>query len=78
MALCPECESEVDLDPLDVEIGDELSCAECSTLLRVANDHPVEFEAVDDLDEDDVDEEDDEDDDEEDEDADEAWDEKED
>ncbi len=47
MAVCPECESAVDIDDADVEIGDEMSCAECGTLLRVAQDTPVELEAVD-------------------------------
>ncbi len=83
MAVCPECESAVDIDDLDVEIGDEMSCAECGTLLRVAHDTPVELEAVDEKDEeedDDDDEDDDKDEDEEseDEDTDEAGDDKED
>ena len=68
MAVCPECESAVDVDDMDVEIGDELSCAECGTLLRVANDSPVELESVDEEDdEDDLADEEDEDEDEDDE-----------
>jgi alpha-aminoadipate/glutamate carrier protein LysW len=56
-AICPECDSPIDVDQYDVDIGDELTCSECGTLLRVSNDSPVEFEAADDDDEDDVDDE---------------------
>jgi alpha-aminoadipate/glutamate carrier protein LysW len=63
-AICPECDSDIDIDESDVDIGDELTCSECGSLLRITNDSPVEFEVADD---DDLDEE-DEDDDEEDED----------
>ena len=74
MAVCPECESAVDVDDMDVEIGDELSCAECGTLLRVANDSPVELESIDEEDDEDdlADEEDGDEDDEGDEDG--VWD----
>jgi alpha-aminoadipate/glutamate carrier protein LysW len=51
-AICPECDSPIDVDEFDVDIGDELTCSECGTLLRVANDAPLEFEAADDEDED--------------------------
>jgi alpha-aminoadipate carrier protein LysW len=60
-AICPECDSAVDLDELDVEIGDELTCSECGSLLRVSNDSPVELEPADDLDDDDEEEEEDDD-----------------
>lgn len=55
-AFCPECDAELDIDEADVEIGDELSCAECGALLRVASDDPLELDFAD---EDDEDEEDD-------------------
>ena len=68
-AICPECDSAIDIDELDVDIGDELTCSECGSLLRVANDTPLELEVADDDDlDDDEDEDDDEDDDVEDED----------
>lgn len=59
-AICPECDSDIELDELDVDIGDELTCSECGSLLRVVNDAPVELEAADD---DDLDDEDDDEDD---------------
>jgi alpha-aminoadipate carrier protein LysW len=54
-AMCPECDSPIDVDEYDVDIGDELTCSECGSLLRVSSDSPVELEAADDDDfEDDV------------------------
>jgi alpha-aminoadipate/glutamate carrier protein LysW len=67
-AICPECDSAIDVDELDVDIGDELTCSECGSLLRVANDSPVELEVADDDDLDDDDDEDEDEDDVEDED----------
>lgn len=64
-AICPECDSPIDVDEYDVDIGDELTCSECGTLLRVSNDSPLEFEAADDDDLDDDDDDDDGDDDDE-------------
>lgn len=58
-ANCPECDSTIDVDEMDVEVGDELSCSECGALLRVFSDSPLELElADDDTDEDDDEEED--------------------
>jgi alpha-aminoadipate carrier protein LysW len=66
-AICPECDSPIDVDEYDVDIGDELTCTECGSLLRVSNDSPLEFESAD---EDDLDDDDDDDDDEEEDDRD--------
>ena len=52
--ICPECDSPIDVDEFDVDIGDELTCTECGSFLRVASDSPLEFELAD---EDDLDEE---------------------
>lgn len=56
-AICPECDSPIDVDEFDVDIGDELTCSECGSLLRVASDAPLEFELADE--DDDLDEEED-------------------
>ena len=71
-AMCPECDSDIDIDETEVDIGDELTCSECGSLLRIANDSPIELEAADedDLDDDDEDDEDDDDEDADDEDED--------
>ena len=76
-AICPECDSDIDIDEADVDIGDELTCSECGSLLRIVNDSPVEFEVADedDLDDDDDDEEDEDEDDDDVEDDDEELDE---
>jgi alpha-aminoadipate carrier protein LysW len=58
-ANCPECDSEIDVDEMDVEVGDEMSCADCGALIRVASDSPLELELADDDDDDDDDDEDD-------------------
>ncbi len=52
-ATCPECDSPIDVDEFDVDIGDELTCSECGSLLRVSSDSPVELESADDDDFDD-------------------------
>lgn len=65
-ANCPECDSLIDIDELDVEIDDELSCSECGALIRVASDSPLELELADDEDEDDLDDDEDDEDDEDD------------
>ena len=59
-AICPECDSDIDIDEADVDIGDELTCSECGSLLRIVNDSPIEFEVADedDLDDDEDDDED--------------------
>ena len=57
-AYCPECDAEIDIDSADAEIGDELSCSECGSLLRVSNDAPLELEFADDDDLDDDDDDD--------------------
>jgi len=49
-AICPECDSPIDVDEYDVDIGDELTCSECGSLLRVSSDSPLEFELADDED----------------------------
>ena len=72
-AICPECDSPIDVDEYDVDVGDELTCTECGSLLRVSSDSPLEFEIADedeDLDDEDEEEDDDEGDEAEDEDAD--------
>jgi lysine biosynthesis protein LysW len=77
-AYCPECDAEIDIDSADAEIGDELSCSECGSLLRVSNDSPLELEFADDDDLDNVDDDDDEEEKEEDDDFDDDEDDKDD
>jgi alpha-aminoadipate carrier protein LysW len=46
-AICPECDSPIDVDEYDVDVGDELTCSECGSFLRVSSDSPLEFEIAD-------------------------------
>ena len=62
-ANCPECDSLIDIDEIDVEIGDELSCSECGALIRVFSDSPLELELADEENEDEDDDDDTDDDD---------------
>ena len=73
MATFPECDAEVEVDETDVDLGDEVNCAECGQTLVVSNTEPLEldFAPEDDEDEDEDDEDDDVDEDELDEDDDE-------
>ena len=76
-ANCPECDSQIDIDEMDVDVGDELSCSECGALIRVASESPLELELADDDDDedddDDYEDEDEEADDEESDDDEESW-----
>lgn len=56
MVLCPECETDLDLDPEELEEGEVVSCAECGTDFEVVTTEPLELAPVS---EDDEDEEDD-------------------
>jgi alpha-aminoadipate carrier protein LysW len=82
MAICPECDAEIEVDEFDVDKGDQLSCPECGSNLEVTGLSPIELDLApdeDDEDEDDDMDDDDLEDDEEDEDGesddDEGWDE---
>ena len=73
MAICPECDAEIEVDEFDVDKGDQLSCPECGSNLEVTGLSPIEFDLAPDDDEDE-DLEDDVDDEDEDEDEDEEGD----
>lgn len=62
MAICPECETDLDLDEEELDEGEIVSCPECGTDFEVITANPLELNPVSELDEDedddDVDEED--------------------
>ena len=53
MVLCPECETDLDIEEDDVEEGDVVSCAECGTNFEVVTTNPLELKKVEDEEEDD-------------------------
>ena len=64
MTLCPECETDLDLDEDELEEGEIISCPECGTDFEVVTTAPLELNPIDELDEDEEDEDEDEDEDE--------------
>jgi len=52
MALCPECETDLDLDEDELEEGEIVSCPECGTDFEVITVSPLELNPVEELDED--------------------------
>jgi len=57
MALCPECDTDLDLDEDELDEGDVISCSECGSEFEVVTTHPLELNPVEDLDDDDDDDE---------------------
>lgn len=57
MVVCPECESDIDVDEDDVEEGEIVSCPECGTDFEVVTTDPLELSKVDEEEEEDSDEE---------------------
>jgi alpha-aminoadipate carrier protein LysW len=47
MPVCPECESNLDIDEDDVEEGDVVACDECGTEFEVVATDPLELSQVD-------------------------------
>jgi alpha-aminoadipate/glutamate carrier protein LysW len=46
MVLCPECETNLDVDEEEVEEGEIVSCPECGTDFEVVTASPLELKAV--------------------------------
>lgn len=57
MVLCPECETDLDIDEDEIDEGDVVSCAECGSDFEVITTSPLELNKVADEDEDEEDEE---------------------
>jgi len=55
MAICPECETDLDLDEEELEEGEIVSCPECGTDFEVITKSPLELNPVDELEEDEED-----------------------
>lgn len=59
MVLCPECESDLDIEEDEIDEGEVVSCVECGTDFEVITLNPLELRAVSDDDEEEDEEEDD-------------------
>lgn len=46
MVLCPECESDLDLEEEEVDEGEIVSCPECGTDFEVITVNPLELRPV--------------------------------
>ncbi len=46
MVLCPECETNLDVEEEDVDEGEVISCPECGTDFEVVTTSPLELKAV--------------------------------
>ena len=46
MVLCPECETDLDVDDEEVEEGEIISCPECGTDFEVVTASPLELKAI--------------------------------
>ena len=44
MAVCPECEADVEIDEFDVDKGEIISCPECGVELEVVGLAPLELD----------------------------------
>ena len=52
MVVCPQCESDIDVDEDEVDEGDIVSCDECGTEFEVVTTNPLELTAISDDEED--------------------------
>ena len=43
MVLCPECETDLDIEEDEVDEGEIVSCPECGTDFEVITTHPLEL-----------------------------------
>lgn len=56
MVLCPECESDLDIEEDELDEGEIVSCTECGTDFEVVGVEPLELSRVSDDEDEDVDE----------------------
>ena len=57
MVLCPECETDLDIEEDEVDEGEVVSCPECGTDFEVVTTNPLELNRISEEEEEDEDEE---------------------
>lgn len=53
MALCPECDTDLDIDEDELEEGEIISCPECGSDFEVVTASPLSLNPLDEFDDDD-------------------------
>jgi alpha-aminoadipate carrier protein LysW len=46
MAVCPECEADIEIDEYDVDKGEIISCPECGVELEVVGLSPLQLDTA--------------------------------
>jgi alpha-aminoadipate carrier protein LysW len=64
MTICPQCESDLDIDEETIEEGEIVTCLECDSRYEIVSAEPLELSQLEEEDEDEEDDLDDDDDDE--------------
>jgi alpha-aminoadipate carrier protein LysW len=41
LSRCPECESDLELDGYELDVGETINCPECSIELKVVSNDPI-------------------------------------
>ena len=47
LPICPACETEIEIDDLDVDRGEKIGCPECGVTLSVFHVSPIELDIAD-------------------------------
>ena len=47
MTRCPECESDLELDGYDLDVGETTTCPQCSVELKVVSSEPISVRLAD-------------------------------
>jgi lysine biosynthesis protein LysW len=48
MTRCPECESDLELDGYDLDVGEATTCPQCSVELKIVSLEPISVRLADD------------------------------
>ena len=46
MTRCPECESDLELDGYELDVGEDINCPECTVELKVTSAEPIAVRVV--------------------------------
>jgi alpha-aminoadipate carrier protein LysW len=46
MSRCPECDSDLEMDEYDLDVGETVNCPECSVELRIVETDPLKVVLV--------------------------------